>query len=137
MNNMEAPMTRIETTVTVGDDGASATIPLPTPVAPGQHPAVVIIDDGRGTENPAAWLARTYGSVTDETFERPEALPFEERERYHQDRLRRLRQVKLSATSAEKVRQIAARERRSPTKAVERLIGVIASRGRATQWQIP
>jgi len=72
-------VTRIETTVTVGDDGVSATIALPTPVAPGRHPAVVVIDDEGGGEDSLAWAARTYGSVTDETFERPEALPFEER----------------------------------------------------------
>ena len=73
-------MRRIETTVTVGDDGVSATIALPVPLAPGRHPAVVIIDDGAQIDDPAAWAARTYGSVTDEAFERPEALPLEERE---------------------------------------------------------
>lgn len=75
-------MTRIETTMTVDDDGVSARVALPTPVAPGRHPAVVIIDDRRGAEDPVAWATRTYGSVTDETFERPEALPFEEREAF-------------------------------------------------------
>jgi hypothetical protein len=40
---------------------------------------VVIIDDGAGMDDPAAWAAWTYGSVTDETFEHPEALPPEER----------------------------------------------------------
>ena len=83
MNGMEVvTVTRIETTVTVGDDGVSAHLALPTPLAPGRHPAVVIIDDGMGAEDPAAWAARTYGSVTDETFERPEALPLEEREAF-------------------------------------------------------
>jgi hypothetical protein len=71
---------RIETTVTVGDDGVSATIALPVPLTPGPHPAVVIIDDGAEIDDAAAWAARTYGSVTDQTFERPEALPLEERE---------------------------------------------------------
>jgi hypothetical protein len=74
-----ANVKRIETTVTVGDDGVSATIALPVPVTPGRHPAVVIIDDGAEIDDAAAWAARTYGSVTDETFERPEALPLEER----------------------------------------------------------
>jgi hypothetical protein len=41
---------------------------------------VIIIDDRATIDDPAAWAARTYGSVTDETFERPEALPLEERE---------------------------------------------------------
>lgn len=75
-------MMRIETTVTVDDDGVSANISLPTPIAPGRHPAVVIIDDGMGVEDPDAWAARTYGSITDETFEHPEALPLEEREAF-------------------------------------------------------
>ncbi len=75
-------MTRIETTVTVGDDGVSATIALPTRVAPGRHPAVVIIDGRMEGEDPAAWAARIYGSVTDETFECPEALPRDEREAF-------------------------------------------------------
>jgi hypothetical protein len=75
-----ADVRRIETTVTVGDDGVSATIALPVPLAPGRHPAVVIIDDGAEIDDAAAWAARTYGSVTDQTFERPEALPLEERE---------------------------------------------------------
>ena len=73
-------MRRLETTVTVGDDGVSATIALPVPVAPGRHPAVLIIDEGADIDDPAAWAVRTYGSVTDETFERPEALPLEKRE---------------------------------------------------------
>ena len=73
-------MRRIETTVSVDNDGVSATIALPVPVAPGRHPAVIIIDDRETIDDPAAWAARTYGSVTDETFERPEALPLEERE---------------------------------------------------------
>lgn len=74
-----ATVTRIETAMTVGDDGLSAHIALPTPIAPGQHLAVVIIDDEMGAQDPVAWAARTYGSVTDETFERPEALPLEEK----------------------------------------------------------
>jgi hypothetical protein len=75
-----AAVRRMETTVTVGDDGVSATVALPVPVAPGRHPAVVIIEDGAQIDDPAAWAARTYGSVTDETFERPEALPLDARE---------------------------------------------------------
>jgi hypothetical protein len=75
-----AVVRRIETTVIVDNDGVSATIALPVPVAPGRHPAVVILDDGAEIDDPAAWAARTYGSVTDETFEHPEALPLEERE---------------------------------------------------------
>jgi hypothetical protein len=75
-----ADVRRIETTVTVDNDDVSTTIALPVPLAPGRHPAVVIIDDGAEIEDPAAWAARTHGSVTDETFERPEALPLEERE---------------------------------------------------------
>src|SRR5205085_12004242 len=75
-----ADVRRIETMVTVDNDGVSATIALPVPVAPGRHPAVVIIDDGAEIDEPATWAARTYGSVTDETFERPEALLLEERE---------------------------------------------------------
>jgi hypothetical protein len=65
-----ATVTRIETTVTVNNDGVSATIALPAPIAPGRHQAVVIIDDKGGSEDPGAWAARTYGSVADETFER-------------------------------------------------------------------
>lgn len=34
------------------DDGVSASIALPTPVASGRHPAVVIIDDGVGARIP-------------------------------------------------------------------------------------
>jgi hypothetical protein len=75
-----ADVRRIETTVTVDNDGVSATIALPVPLAPGRHPAVVIIDDGAEVDDPAEWAARTYGSVTNETFKRPEALPLEERE---------------------------------------------------------
>jgi hypothetical protein len=75
-----AVVRRTETTATVDNDGVSATIALPVPVAPGRHPAVVIIDDGAEIDDLAAWAARTYGSVTDETFERPEALPLEKRE---------------------------------------------------------
>lgn len=73
-------MTRIETTVVVGSDGVSANLALPIPVAPGRHSAVVIIDDHAESADPVAWAARTYGSVTDETFARPEGLPFEVRE---------------------------------------------------------
>lgn len=75
-------MTRMETTMIVGDDGVSANIALPTPVAPGCHPAVITIDDRVGVEDPVAWVARTYGSVTDETFERPGAMPLEERDAF-------------------------------------------------------
>lgn len=83
INSMEvATVTRIETTMTVGEDGVSAHIALPTPVEPGRHPAVVIIDDSVGGENPVVWAARTYGSVTDKTFKRPEHLPLEEREAF-------------------------------------------------------
>ncbi len=73
-------MTRIETTVVVGSDGVSAHLALPIPVAPGRHAAVVIIDDRTEIDDPIAWAARTYGSITDDTFARPEELPFEVRE---------------------------------------------------------
>jgi hypothetical protein len=73
-------VTRIETTVVVDNDGVSAHLALPLPVAPGRHAAVVIIDDRAEIEDPVAWVARTYGSITDDTFARPEDLPFEVRE---------------------------------------------------------
>jgi len=72
-------MTRIETTVMVSTDGASAHIDLPVPVTPGRHPAVVIIDDERVADDVERWAARTYGALDDPTFERPPALPLEER----------------------------------------------------------
>ncbi len=75
-------MTRIETTMTVDSDGISASIALPVSVAPGRHLAVVIVDDGTEIADPSAWATRTFGSVTDETFECPEELPFEEREAF-------------------------------------------------------
>lgn len=75
-------MTRIETTVTVSGDGSSARIDLPVPVAPGRHPAVVIIDDGMAADDADRWAARTYGSLTDTAFERPPALPLEERDAF-------------------------------------------------------
>ncbi len=75
-------VTRIETTMTVGKDGISASIALPVSVAPGRHPTVVIIDDGTEITDPVAWAARTFGSVTDETFECPEELPLEDREAF-------------------------------------------------------
>ena len=67
-------MTRIETMMTVDSDGISASIALPVSVTPGRHPAVVIIDNGTEVADPIAWATRTFGSVTDETFEYPEAL---------------------------------------------------------------
>lgn len=73
-------MTRIETTVVVGSDGVSANLALPIPVSPGRHSAVVIIDDQAEIDDPVAWVDRTYGSITDATFARPEPLPFEVRE---------------------------------------------------------
>ena len=69
-------MTRIETTMTVDSDGISASIALPVSVTPGQHSAVVIIDNGTEIADPVAWAARTFGSVTDETFECPEAFGY-------------------------------------------------------------
>jgi hypothetical protein len=73
-------LTRIETTVIVGSDGRSANLALPIPLTPGRHAAVVLIDDRADAEDPRAWAARTYGSVTDDTFARPEILLFETRE---------------------------------------------------------
>lgn len=73
-------MTRIETTVVVASDGRSANLALPSPLAPGRHAAVVLIDERADAEDPRAWVARTYGSVTDDTFARPDVLPFEARE---------------------------------------------------------
>ncbi len=72
-------MTRIETTVVVESDGLSATLTLPVSVTPGRHHAVVIIDEQGEREDPVMWAERTYGSVTDATFVRPESLPFEVR----------------------------------------------------------
>jgi hypothetical protein len=43
----------------VDNDGVSATIALPVPVASGRHPATVIIDDGAEIDDPSAWAART------------------------------------------------------------------------------
>ncbi len=75
-------MTRIEATMTVGDDGTTATITLPTPVTPGRRQVVVTIDDGRvgGEVDWDAWIARTAGSITDDTFVAPEQLPLDEEE---------------------------------------------------------
>lgn len=75
-------MTRIEATMAVDKDGISASIALPVSVTPGRHPAVVIIDDETESADPVAWAARTFGSVTDETFECPEELPLEDREAF-------------------------------------------------------
>lgn len=78
-------MTRIEATMTVGDDGTTATITLPTPIPPGRRRVVVTIHDGRaggGADWDAAdwdaWIARTAGSITDDTFVVPEQLPLDE-----------------------------------------------------------
>jgi len=77
----EVGMTRIETVVTVSEDGASARVDLPVHVSPGRHPAIVIIEDENvGVAKDAAnWAARTYGALKDADFERPPALPLEER----------------------------------------------------------
>lgn len=72
-------MTRIETTMTVSKNGTTAHIDLPVPVAPGRHPAVIIIDDADAAGDAAEWAARTYGALTDDDFERPSPLSFEER----------------------------------------------------------
>lgn len=73
-------MTRIETTVVVGSDGISANLALPIPITPGRHAAIVLIDDQVTDVDPNAWVARTYGSISDESFAALESLPFEERE---------------------------------------------------------
>lgn len=75
-------MTRIETTATVSEDGASAHIDLPIPVTPGRHPVIVIIDDTDASHNAEKWAARTYGALTDATFKRPPALRLEDRETF-------------------------------------------------------
>ena len=73
-------MTRIEATMTVGDDGTTAAITLPTPIAPGRRQVVVTIDDGRagGEVDWDAWIARTAGSIDDDTFVTPEQLSLDE-----------------------------------------------------------
>lgn len=61
--------------LTVGADGASAHVDLPIHVAPGRHPAVVIIDDAIVVDDAVDWAARTYGAIQDATFERPPQQP--------------------------------------------------------------
>lgn len=75
-------MTRIEATMTVGDDGTTATITLPTPIPPGRRRVVVTVHDGRagGEVDWDAWIARTAGSIGDDTFVAPEQLPLDDDE---------------------------------------------------------
>lgn len=77
-------MTRIEVTSTVGPDGV-LTLNLPLGVAEANREVVVTVRpaDEATAPDPAAWkrlIESTAGSVTDDTFGRPEQGEFEQRE---------------------------------------------------------
>ena len=79
-------MQTIETTATVAEDG-SVTIDRPVAVPPGRHRVFLLVDEQTMTAKlpddlgwPPGYFEQTYGSLADTPIERPEQLPYEERE---------------------------------------------------------
>ena len=70
-------MTSIEAIITVDANGITAHLDLPSPVPPGRHAAIVVIDTPGPAVDVDAWIRTVLGSVT-EDFEVPRELPLRE-----------------------------------------------------------